>query len=73
MCHYIHATVILHFLGNFSISGRVIVSPEEASRLNGVYPVKFDIKGAYGVAINWSDGHFADIYSFDTLKQIAKE
>ena len=55
------------------MSGRVIVTAEEAARLNGVHPVKFDMKGAYGVAINWSDGHFADIYSFDTLKQIAKE
>ena len=48
-------------------------SSEEAIRFRGVYPVKFDMKGAYGVAINWSDGYFADIYSFDVLKQIAKE
>ena len=50
-----------------------MASAEEASRFRGVYPVKFDMKGAYGVAIIWSDGHFADIFSFDTLKQIAKE
>ena len=36
-------------------------------------PVKFDIKGNYGVAINWSDGHYADIFPFDTLRKIAAE
>lgn len=38
-----------------------------------VIPVHFDFKGHYGVAINWSDGYFADIYPFDVLKSIAEE
>ena len=33
--------------------------------------VKLDFKGRYGVSIVWSDGHFADIISFDVLKAIA--
>jgi DUF971 family protein len=34
---------------------------------------KLDFKGRYGLAIVWSDGHFADIVSFDALKAIAME
>lgn len=37
------------------------------------FPVKFDLKGSYGVAINWSDGFSADIFPFDTLRLIAEE
>lgn len=40
---------------------------------HGVHPVGFDFKGSYGVAISWSDNHFADIYPFDVLKRIAEE
>ena len=43
------------------------------SRLKGVRAVSFDVKGNYGVAISWSDGHYADIYSFETLRRIAEE
>ena len=28
-------------------------------------------QGKYGVAIVWSDGHFATIYTFDALENIA--
>jgi DUF971 family protein len=27
-------------------------------------PTTLDLKGQYGVAIVWSDGHFADIYTY---------
>ena len=36
-------------------------------------PIHFDFKGNYGVAINWSDGHYADIFPFEVLKVIAEE
>lgn len=35
------------------------------------YPTAFDLKGHYGVSIVWSDGHFADIYPYDVLRNIA--
>jgi len=38
-----------------------------------IKPVGFDFKGNYGVAIQWSDGHFADIFPFDVLRDIAEE
>lgn len=38
----------------------------------GIAPVFLDFKGNYGVAINWSDGHFADIYPFDILREIGE-
>ena len=41
--------------------------------LQAAKPIHFDFKGNYGVAINWSDGHFADIFPFDVLKSIAQE
>lgn len=40
---------------------------------NDIFPIKFDLKGHYGVAINWSDGHYADIFPYDILKLIAEE
>jgi Mrp family chromosome partitioning ATPase/DUF971 family protein len=36
-------------------------------------PVHFDVRGNYGVAITWSDGHYSDIFPFDILKKIADE
>jgi DUF971 family protein len=38
-----------------------------------VRPVGFDNKGNYGLAVSWSDGHYADIFAFETLKRIAEE
>ena len=38
-----------------------------------VKPVNFDFKGNYGVAIQWSDGFFADIFSFEVLREICQE
>lgn len=36
-------------------------------------PVRFDTKGNYGVAVHWSDGHYADIFSYEVLKRIAED
>jgi len=41
--------------------------------LRAAKPVHFDFKGNYGVAVNWSDGHHADIFPFDVLKRIGEE
>jgi DUF971 family protein len=38
-----------------------------------VQAVKFDHKGQYGVAVVWSDGHYADIFPYDVLRSIAEE
>lgn len=35
-------------------------------------PVKFDIKGNYGVAVVWSDGYYADIFAYGVLREIAE-
>ena len=32
-----------------------------------------DFKGHYGVAFTWSDGHYADIFSYEVLRRIAEE
>ena len=39
-------------------------------KLAGVLPLRLDFKGNYGVAINWDDGHYADIFPFDILREI---
>lgn len=50
-----------------------VTSEEAKNRFNSVFPTKLDHKGLYGVAIVWSDGHFADIYPYDTLRAIAED
>lgn len=35
--------------------------------------VKLDYKGKYGVSLVWSDGHYADIFPYHVLRQIAEE
>ena len=44
---------------------------ERQQKYSGLVPVKFDIKGNYGVAVIWSDGHYADIFGFEVLKEMA--
>eukprot|EP00598_Pedospumella_elongata_P002446 CAMPEP_0184979662 /NCGR_PEP_ID=MMETSP1098-20130426/9857_1 /TAXON_ID=89044 /ORGANISM="Spumella elongata, Strain CCAP 955/1" /LENGTH=572 /DNA_ID=CAMNT_0027502991 /DNA_START=34 /DNA_END=1753 /DNA_ORIENTATION=- len=44
-----------------------------SSAVEDAYPTAFDLKGHYGVSIVWSDGHFADIYPYDVLRDIALE
>ena len=43
------------------------------TKYEGVYPVRFDMKGNYGVSVVWSDGFNADIFAFDILKRISDE
>ena len=50
-----------------------IIANESTSQYKGCTPVKFEPKGNYGVAIIWSDGFYADIYSFAVLREIADE
>lgn len=50
-----------------------VTSEEAKRRFNGISPTKLDHKGLYGVAIVWNDGHFADIYPYDTLRMIAED
>ena len=42
----------------------------DSSSFKNIKPLHFDFKGNYGVAIYWSDGHYADIYPYDVLKKI---
>jgi len=54
--------------------GKRLDNFDELARAAGqVFPTKFEMKGNYGVAIHWSDGHFADIFPFRILKQIVDE
>jgi DUF971 family protein len=39
----------------------------------GVSPTALDLKGQYGVAVVWSDGHYADIFTYDALREIAED
>ena len=48
------------------------VRPFTRGKLADVAPVLLDFKGNYGVAVNWSDGHFADIFPFDILREIGE-
>ena len=57
-------------------TGRLLpdhVAKRASVGLQRAKPLHFDFKGNYGVAINWSDGHFADIFPFEVLKTIAHE
>jgi len=48
--------------------------PERSiDNFKGIKPVHFDYKGNYGVAINWTDGHYADIFPYEILKEIAED
>lgn len=49
-------------------------SPEDQVYVDpAVKPVHFDVKGNYGVAIQWNDGYYTDIFPFEVLRQIALE
>ena len=39
----------------------------------GTVPVQLDFKGNYGVSVVWSDGHYADIFPFDVLRDLGEE
>lgn len=46
---------------------------EDVKNHLNVVPVRFEMKGNYGVAIHWSDGHFADIFPFTVLRKIVQQ
>lgn len=39
----------------------------------GLSVTKLDFKGKYGVSVVWSDGHYADIFPYHVLRQIAED
>ena len=53
-------------------TGKKLASPLPSIEKD-VKPVAFDFKGNYGVAIAWSDGHYADIWPFEVLRELALE
>ena len=49
------------------MTGQSILDP--ASVPEGVHPVSLSLVGAYGLRIQWSDGHATGIYTFEQLRQ----
>lgn len=47
------------------MTGRPLLSPETISA--DIRPESVALVGAYGIRINWSDGHKTGIYTFDRL------
>jgi ATP-binding protein involved in chromosome partitioning len=47
------------------MSGRPLLDP--ATVLSDIKPVSVQLVGAYGLRINWSDGHSTGIYTFEQL------
>lgn len=50
-----------------------LVTGRTREQFSGVGPATLDFKGKYGVAVVWTDGHYADIFPFHILRQIAEE
>lgn len=53
-------------------TGELLPNAQSITLPRHVKPIHFDLKGNYGVAIQWSDGHYADIFPFDVLKGIVE-
>jgi ATP-binding protein involved in chromosome partitioning len=49
------------------MSGRPLLDP--AAIPNDIRPVSVALVGAYGLQVQWSDGHGTGIYTFDRLRQ----
>jgi ATP-binding protein involved in chromosome partitioning len=47
------------------MSGRPLLDP--TSVLSDVRPLSLQLVGAYGLRVNWSDGHGTGIYTFELL------
>ena len=47
------------------MSGRPLLDP--ATVLTDIRPLSVQLVGAYGLRINWSDGHSTGIYTFEQL------
>jgi DUF971 family protein len=61
-----------------SFLGKKIIPADQTeqsliTRYAQVHPLRFEMKGNYGVSIVWSDGFNADIFPFDVLKKISEE
>ena len=57
------------------VNGTLLPSKVQKDRSNFTHlnVVKLDFKGRYGVSVIWSDGHYADIFSYHVLRRIAEE
>ena len=51
------------------MTGEQLLKPEDVA--DDIVPLKMAIQGNYGVAIEWSDGHKAGIYSYDQMEELA--
>jgi DUF971 family protein len=49
------------------VSGRPLLDPGTVSR--DIRPVSVALVGAYGLRVDWSDGHSTGIYTFERLLQ----
>jgi DUF971 family protein len=50
------------------MSGRPLLQPDKVP--SDIRPVSLALVGAYGLRINWSDGHGTGIYTFEQLLRI---
>lgn len=50
------------------MSGRPLLNP--ATVPSDIRPVSLQLVGAYGLRINWSDGHETGIYTFELLLRL---
>ncbi|HEY7482522.1 MAG TPA: DUF971 domain-containing protein [Gemmatimonadales bacterium] len=48
------------------MSGRALLDPERVP--GNVRPVSLGLVGAYGLRVQWSDGHATGIYTFERLR-----
>lgn len=48
------------------MSGRALLDPERVP--SNVRPVSLGLAGAYGLRVQWSDGHATGIYTFERLR-----
>jgi len=51
------------------MSGEQILQHDDVSE--DIVPLRMTPQGNYGVAIRWSDGHEAGIYSYDQMEELA--
>ena len=49
------------------MSGRRLLRPESVPE--DIRPLRLHLVGAYGLKIDWSDGHNTGIYTFDLLRR----
>lgn len=49
------------------MSGRPLLDPERVAA--DVKPIRLHLVGAYGLRIDWSDGHNTGIYTFERLRR----